>query len=77
MYYQTTTKKNAENRDRKSEISFQDEVNIKSIFIQLKICIYWKTCKWAHSQLLMEPIAITLIDEYYYRVRVRLGYLTW
>ena len=30
-----------------------------------------------HSQLTMVPIAITLIDEYYDRVRVRLGYLTW
>jgi len=31
---------------------------------------YRKTSKWA-------PIAITLIDEYYDRIRVRLGYLTW
>jgi hypothetical protein len=31
---------------------------------------------WHHSQLPMAPIAITLIDEYYDRVRVRLGYLT-
>ena len=30
-----------------------------------------------HSKLPMAPIAITLIDEYYDRVRLRLGYLKW
>ena len=38
--------------------------------------IIGKHANGRHSQLPMAPIAITLIDECYDRVRVRLGYLT-
>jgi len=47
------------------------------LLLKAEICIIRKHANGHHSQLTMAPIAITLIDEYYDRVRVRLGHPTW
>ncbi len=43
---------------------------------EFRIIYIGKHANGHHSQLPMAPIAIALIDEYYYSVRVMIGYLT-